>query len=77
MTELLEEALSRLRELPVAAQDLAAEAILTIIDQRQAKFQLTPEQVEEVGRIRSDLKAGRMHLLSDDEAAAMWHRLGA
>lgn len=77
MTILLDEAIAKARELPPAEQDLAAEAVLAVVHRHEPPGRLTPEQVEEVRRIRSALADGRERLLTDDEAEDMWRRLGA
>lgn len=76
MTELLEEATARVRELPPKQQDMAAEAIFAVVERDQPRYRLTPEQIEEVRRTQADLKAGRTRLLTDEEVEAMWRRLG-
>ena len=51
MTQLLEQALERLRELPETNQDLAAVELMSIVKQfDRPQIQLTDEQVVEVER---------------------------
>jgi hypothetical protein len=76
MTELLEEALSRLRQRSAADQDLAAEIIMSLLDRDVPEYCLTPEQEDDVARIQDDLKAGRTRLMTDDEVEAMRRRFG-
>lgn len=76
MTKLLEEAIAEARALPESEQDLAAEVLLTVIHP-DSRYHLTPEQVEEVKRIQQDLREGKMDLLSEDEMADLWRKLGA
>jgi hypothetical protein len=51
MSQLLDQALERLRELPEANQDLAAVELMSIVDQfDKSQIQLTDEQLAEVER---------------------------
>ena len=51
MTQLLDQALERLRELPETNQDLAAVELMSIVDQfDRPQIQLSNEQVAEVDR---------------------------
>ncbi|MGA0597568.1 hypothetical protein [Enterovirga sp. CN4-39] len=76
MTELLEKALSRLRERPAADQDRAAEIILALLDQDSPEYDLTPEQEEDVARIQAGLRNGSVRLATDEEVAATWRSFG-
>lgn len=77
MTELLDKAVARLRQLPSEAQDNAAESILAMIEHQDAAVTLAPEQVEQVRRTREGLKNGTVKIASDAQVEAMWQRLGA
>jgi hypothetical protein len=74
---LVEEAIHRLRGLPPADQESAAETVLAIVEQYEHSYRLTPEQVEQVRRTREGLKDGTVGVASDEEVEAMWRRLGA
>jgi hypothetical protein len=74
--QLLDEAIAKVRELPEAQQDLAAEVLLSVVDQEEPTYRLTPEQVREVGRIQEDLRTGRATLASDQQVAALWKKCG-
>jgi hypothetical protein len=76
VTKLLDEAIARVRELPEAQQDLAAEVLLSVVDQEKPTYRLTPEQVREVRRIQEDLRTGRTTLASDQQVAALWKKCG-
>ena len=74
---MLEEAVARLRMRPEAEQEQAAEALLDFLGQEQQRYQLTPDQVEEVRQIQEGLADGSERLATDEEVAAMWRRHGA
>ncbi len=74
---MLEDAIERVRALPEADQDLAAELLLSVVYRNDPDLRLTPEQVEEVRRTRDGLRDGTVRLLSEEETEEMWRRLGA
>jgi hypothetical protein len=76
MTKLLENAIAEARALPESEQDLGAKVLLSVIHE-DSGYHLTPEQVEEVKRIQQDLRDGKMDILSEDEMAEFWRKLGA
>jgi len=76
MTKLLEEAIAKARELPEADQDLAAEAVLSVVYKNAPAYQLTPEQVEQVKRIQKEIREGTARFASDEEMAALWKKCG-
>ena len=69
MTDLLEEAIARVRELPVADQEVAAEALLAFADQNDVQPGLTSEQADDVRRIQAGLRDGSIAMATDDEVA--------
>ena len=72
MTDLLEEAIARVRELSVADQEVAAEALLAFADQNDVQPGLTSEQADDVRRIQAGLRDGSIAMATDDEVAEMW-----
>ena len=74
---LVEQAIERLRALPPADQESAAETVLAIVEEYEHSYELTPEQVEEVKRTQEGLRTGSVKLLTEEETEAMWRRLGA
>lgn len=76
MTKLLDEAIAQVRELPQAEQDLAAEALFAVLHRDAPDTRLSPEQANEVRRIRAGLRDGSIQLATDDEVAAMWRSFG-
>jgi hypothetical protein len=70
MSQRLNKAIAKLKELSPSEQDAAADAILDYVEQRGAP-RLTPEQVAEV---RASL-AERL-FLTDGETAALYRRYG-
>ena len=50
MTDRLEEAIAKVRNLPPDRQDEAAELLLSVVEESTDKLRLTPHQVAEVER---------------------------
>jgi hypothetical protein len=75
MTKLLELAIAEARQLPEADQDAAADALFAHM--ADGHVRLRPEQVEQVTRIRDDLRSGRTRLATDQEVLALWARCRA
>jgi predicted transcriptional regulator len=75
MTKLLEEAIKRVRELPEADQDEAAEILLSIASKRAQAVRLDDETRTAVrdGKAQAD----RGEFISDEEMAAFFKRNGA
>jgi hypothetical protein len=71
MTRRLDEAIETLRDLPDDEQDAAASALFACISSDDRQYQLRPEHVEAVRRIRRDLKNGETRLATDGEVAAL------
>jgi hypothetical protein len=76
VTELLDEAIAKVREPPEAQQDLVAEALLSVVHQGESTYHLTPEQIREVERIQKDLREGKTSLTSEEQVAALWRKCG-
>ena len=76
MNKLFEEAIAKARRLPEAEQDVAAEALLSIVHKDEPKRMLTPEQVEDVKRIQRDIRAGRMQFATDEQLSVLWKKCG-
>jgi hypothetical protein len=76
MTKLLEQAIAKVRQLPEDAQDAAADALFAHIAGDSARYQLSSEQIEDVRRIRADLRSGKTRLAADEEVAALWKKCG-
>lgn len=74
---LLDEALERLRALSPSDQESAAATFLAIVERYEEPSALTPEQIEHVRKLETQLLAGDLALLSEEETDAMWRRLGA
>ena len=74
MTKLLDEAISKVRDLPDSEQDAAADALLSVVYKAAPDFRLTDEQVEIVRRTRVDVRAGA--IATDPEMAALWKKHG-
>ena len=75
MTKLLDDAIAEARRLPADEQDAAAEALFAHLG-HIGKHRLTPEQAQEVERIRANLRAGRTRLLSDEDMQTFWRSCG-
>ncbi len=76
MTKLLDQAIEKAKALPESEQDMAAEALLSIVYKDAPRIGLTPQQVEEVKRIQRDVADGKVKLASDSEVAALWKKCG-
>lgn len=73
MTELLEQALRQIEQLPATTQDAVAGALLDYVRHMQ-DLRLTDAQVEEINRRRAN---PHRTLVSHDEARARIARLGS
>ena len=76
MTKLLEDVIDRIRDWPEDRQDEAAQLLLDLEAQRTSRYRLTPEQVEEVQRIREQLRDGTMTFATDEQMDAFWKKCG-
>jgi hypothetical protein len=76
MTKLLDEAIAKARELSDSDQDIAAEALLSVVYKDAAAPVLTPQQIEEVRRIQQDIRDGKAKFATDEEMAALWKKCG-
>jgi predicted transcriptional regulator len=74
MTKLLEEAIKRVRELPDADQDEAAEILLSVASKRGEPVRLDDETRAAIREGRD--QAGRGEFVSDEEMAAFFKRHG-
>ena len=76
MTKLLDDVIDRVRAWPAERQDEAAQLLLELEAQRTSHYRLTPEQVEEVRRIREQLRDGTMAFATDEQMDAFWKKCG-
>ena len=74
MTQLLEEAIETLRELPEDEQDAAADALFAYISSDERQYRLSPDQAEEVRRTQHDLRSGKSRVATEGEVAAFKKR---
>ena len=74
MSQLLEEAIETLRELPEEEQDAAADALFAYISSDERQYHLRSDQAEEVRRTLRDLKSGKTRLATDAEVAELKKR---
>jgi len=70
MTELLEQAVERVRALPSAQQDELARVLLRLAGGEEAVYQLTPE--EEADLIKAEAEIERGEFASDAEVKAVF-----
>jgi len=75
MSKLLDQAIEQLRDLPEDEQDAAADALIAYISSEERHYHLRPDQVEEVRRIRRDLKSGKTRLATDQEVTALKRKI--
>jgi len=71
MTNLLEQAIETLRDLPEDEQDAAADVLFAYIASDERQHRLRPDQAEAVRRIQRDLKTSKTRLATDDEVARL------
>ncbi len=76
MTTLLDQAVAKVRELPVEEQNRAAETLLALAElaQRGAVYKLTPEELEAIDEGLA--QADRGEFASDEQIAAVWKKFG-
>jgi predicted transcriptional regulator len=74
MTKMLEEAIKKVRELPEADQDEAAEMLLSVAAKTAAPVQLDDETRSAVREGRE--QASRGEFVSDQDMSAFFHRHG-
>jgi hypothetical protein len=72
MTELLEMAVERIRQLSPERQDEAARVLLHIAGDDEAVYVLTPEEEASFDKALDDVEAGRV--LTSQEAHAIWSK---
>jgi hypothetical protein len=74
MTKLLEEAIEQLRELPDEDQDAAADAMFAYISCDERHYRLSSDQIADVRRIQSGVRAGTIRLATDSQVDALRRR---
>jgi hypothetical protein len=72
MTKLLEEAVAKVRTLPEADQDIAAEFLLGFADPEAHRMQLSPEQIQDVEFAKEEARQGKF--ASTEKLNALWRR---
>jgi hypothetical protein len=75
-TKSLEEVIERVRHWPKERQNDAAEILLEMERQDASGYRLTDAQVQEVERIRREIREGRGTLATDEQMAALWKSCG-
>jgi hypothetical protein len=71
MSKLLEQAINELRNLPEDEQDAAADALFAYIASDEREYQLRPDQIAEVHRIRRGLRDGTTRLATNAAVSAL------
>ena len=74
MTKLLEQAIEKIREMPEAEQDLAAEALLNIISKKWEPERLDPATRAAI--LEGLAQAERGELVSDEEMVEFFRQRG-
>lgn len=74
MTKLLEEAVEKVKALPEADQDIAAEFLLGFADPEARQRHLSPEQIQDVELAKEDARQGKF--AGPDQMNALWRRFG-
>ncbi|CAO4171788.1 hypothetical protein [Methylorubrum aminovorans] len=70
MTDLLDKAITAVRNLPPEAQDAIARLVLSYASEEQAVYRFTPE--EEAEQDEADAAEARGDFATDDEVRAIW-----
>jgi hypothetical protein len=76
MTKLLQDVIERVRKWPANRQDDAARLLLDLEAQQNNAYRLTPAQIDEVIKIRGELREESAQFASDEEMAALWKKCG-
>ena len=74
MTKLLDEAIESVRTLPEPAQDVAAEFLLSFVDQGSRWPRLTEKQLAEVDLAIQEVRDGK--IATDADMDDVWCRFG-
>lgn len=74
MTELLDEAIEKVRALSADDQDRVAEVLLAVVEESGNSYRLTDEQVEAVRRAQEAARRGE--IATDEEMNELWRRFG-
>ncbi|AWI90602.1 hypothetical protein C0214_21655 [Methylobacterium sp. DM1] len=74
MTDLLDKAITAVRNLPPEAQDAIARLVLSYASEEQAVYRFTPE--EEAEQDEADAAEARGDFATDDEVRAIWAKYG-
>jgi predicted transcriptional regulator len=74
MTKLLEEAIEKVRQLPEADQDEAAEMLLSVVSKKNEPVQLDDETRAAIREGREQARRGEF--VSDEDMAAFFQRHG-
>jgi hypothetical protein len=74
MTKLLDDAIEKVKALPEPDQDLAAELLLGFADGQRERYQLSPEQVQDVELAKQEAREGKF--AADSEMKSVWQRFG-
>jgi hypothetical protein len=72
----LKELLVRVENWPEERQQTAVQVLLEMERQDEAAVRLSPEQVDEVRRIRRAIRDGRGTFATDQEMAELWKSFG-
>lgn len=73
MTKLLDEAISRVRDLPASKQEVVAELLLGLAEQ-PSRLRLTEDQLAEVRLSLAEARNGQF--ATDEEVASLWRKFG-
>lgn len=73
MTKLLDEAISRVRDLPASKQEVVAELLLGLAEQ-PSRLRLTEDQLAEVRLSLAEARSGQF--ATDEEVASLWRKFG-
>jgi hypothetical protein len=76
MSDLLEEAIEQLRDLPEEEQDAAADVLFAYVSSEERQYHLRPHQITQVRRIKADLRDGKTRLATGAEVSVVKKKYG-
>jgi hypothetical protein len=76
MSDLLEQAIEQLRDLPEEERDAAADVLFAYVSSEERHYHLRPHQITQVRNIRKSLREGKTRLATDAEVSTVKKKYG-
>jgi hypothetical protein len=76
MTDLLEQAIEQLRDLPEEEQNAAADVLFAYVSSDERQYRLRSDQITQARRIQRDLHDGNTRLATEAEVSAVKKKAG-